>query len=241
MKEQLYTIPVNDAFDTDCECPICIMRKTLENDAITYTLGPSYMEDDNRAKTDEQGFCSTHIKALYSQGNRLGLALILNTHIDKTLSDIKKLSKNSVISNGNIFKKKSNIPPIIEYINKLENNCFICNRIDNVFKRYLITILHLYKTDTDFVNKFKNSKGFCTKHYANLYELAISELDKKELNEFLETLNNIYFKNMERVNDDLDWFIKKFDYRFQNEPWKNSQDALPRSIIKTHNTILDNI
>ena len=25
MKEQLYSIPVNDAFDADCECPVCFM------------------------------------------------------------------------------------------------------------------------------------------------------------------------------------------------------------------------
>ena len=58
MAEQLYTIPVNDAFTTDCECPICEMNRQLERNAIDYTMGPSYMEDDNRAMTDEQGFCA---------------------------------------------------------------------------------------------------------------------------------------------------------------------------------------
>ena len=58
MAEQLYTIPVNDAFHADCECPLCQMQKTLEEHAIEYTMGPSYMEDDNRAMTDKMGFCS---------------------------------------------------------------------------------------------------------------------------------------------------------------------------------------
>ena len=39
MAEQLYTIPVNDAFDTDCECPVSAMYMKLENDALDYTLG----------------------------------------------------------------------------------------------------------------------------------------------------------------------------------------------------------
>jgi hypothetical protein len=43
---------------------------------------------------------------------------------------------------------------------------------------------------------------------------------------------------MQRVNDDLEWFINKFDYRFQDEPWKNSKDAIPRTIIKTNHSIL---
>ena len=41
MAEQLYTIPVNDAFHADCECPLCQMQKTLEEHAIEYTMGPS--------------------------------------------------------------------------------------------------------------------------------------------------------------------------------------------------------
>ena len=39
MEEQLYTIPVNDAFTTDCECPICEMNRQLERNAIDYTMG----------------------------------------------------------------------------------------------------------------------------------------------------------------------------------------------------------
>ncbi|MFQ7394027.1 MAG: DUF6062 family protein, partial [Lachnospira eligens] len=55
MKEKIYTIPVNDAFSSDCECPICSMYKALEDDAVSYTMGPSYMEDDIRAVTDKKG------------------------------------------------------------------------------------------------------------------------------------------------------------------------------------------
>ena len=79
MAEQIYTIPVNDAFDSGCECPMCQMQKDLERNAIEYTMGPSYMEDDNRAMTDKLGFCSHHLRMLYQEKNRLGLALMMNT------------------------------------------------------------------------------------------------------------------------------------------------------------------
>ena len=65
MKEKIYTIPVNDAFSSDCECPICSMYKALEDDAVSYTMGPSYMEDDIRAVTDKKGFCQKHLKKVY--------------------------------------------------------------------------------------------------------------------------------------------------------------------------------
>ena len=48
MKEQLFTIPVGDAFRTDCECPVCKLYEDLEKESIEFVMGPSYMEDDIR-------------------------------------------------------------------------------------------------------------------------------------------------------------------------------------------------
>lgn len=93
MKEKLYTIPVNDAFASSCECPICTMYKTLEDNSIEYTMGPSYMEDDVRSETDRLGFCDKHIKQVYHMDNRLGMAWVMKTHFDKTIDDVGKLQK----------------------------------------------------------------------------------------------------------------------------------------------------
>ena len=39
-------------------------------------------------------------------------------------------------------------------------------------------------------------------------------------------------ENLARVKEDIDWFTAKFDYRNANAPWKNSQDAVPRTMQK---------
>ena len=239
MAEQLYTIPVNDAFDSDCECPICVMHKQLEQNAIEYTMGPSYMEDDNRAMTDETGFCNHHIRILYGEKNRLGLALMMKTHTDKTIRDLKALSENKPTASGGLFKKAS-ASSVGEYIKKLESSCFVCDRINSTFDRYIDTIFHLWKKEPEFREKFKTSKGFCTYHYGILYDYGQTKLKKDDYSEFIDILNKVYFDNMERVNGDIGWFIDKFDYRFKDEPWKNSKDALPRGITKTNHIILDN-
>lgn len=238
MAEQLYTIPVNDAFDSDCECPICAMHRQLEQNAIEYTMGPSYMEDDNRAMTDKLGFCSNHMRILYGEKNRLGLALMLKTHTDKTIKDLKSLSGTKPAAQGGLFKKQSQ-SQVCEYIKNLESTCFICGRIEGTFNRYIDTIFHLWKKDEGFKTKFKNCKGFCTYHYGTLYDYGSIKLSKDAYSDFLDILNQVYFDNMERVNGDIGWFIDKFDYRYKNEPWKNSKDALPRGIIKANHTILE--
>lgn len=237
MKEQLYTIPVNEAFESDCECPLCKMKKELERNAIEFTLGPSYMEDDNRAITDEMGFCEKHIQDLYKEKNRLGLALMLSTHMAKTSKDLKKLSAAATPAGKSLFKKSSETSSLGAYVAKLEESCFICKRMNMVFDRYIDTIFHLYKKDSTFSDKIKNSKGFCTYHYALLFDKASAYLSKDVLENFLSDINSVYFSNMERMQEDIEWFINKFDYRYQDEPWKNAKDALPRAILKTHSSI----
>jgi hypothetical protein len=237
MKEKLYTIPVNDAFLEDCECPLCHMIKTLETNSIEFTMGPSYMEDDVRAETDKVGFCNHHLQLLYEHQNRLGLALILKTHMDKTIQQLESQSSGKVKTSGSLFKKKQETSSVASYIKKLEASCFICDKINTTFERYIATIFSLYQKDDQFRERFSNSKGFCTSHYGLIYEEASKYLNGNLLEQFIKELNNLYFCNMKRVKDDLEWFIDKFDYRNTNEPWKDSKDALPRSITKT-NSIL---
>ena len=232
MKEHLYTIPVNEALEKECECPVCAMRHELEKASLEYTLGPSYMEDDVRMVTDRAGFCPTHAKELYRQQNRLGLALILKTHMDRTIKELEQLSKGPVIGGG-LFKKKSDAP-VVEYIKKLNCSCFVCERVEGVFKRYIATVFYLFEKESDFRQKLAECKGFCNEHYALLYEQAPQYLSGKKLTEFIEMLNDVYLTNMKRVRDDLEWFTDKFDYRNADAPWKNSKDALPRTILKTN-------
>lgn len=239
MKEKIYSIPVNDAFGSECECPVCAMYKTLEDNAVEYTMGPSYMEDDTRAMTDENGFCRRHMQMIYESGNKLGIALILKTHFDRVIKETKSLPLTNEPKKGIFARKPSEKSPVVEYLNRLNSSCFVCNRINNVFDRYIDTIFFLWKSEKDFKDKFAASKGFCNEHYARLADDAPKHMSGKQLEEFNETLTGLYISNMERVRDDLDWFINKFDYRYKEEPWKNSKDSIPRAMIKTNGIIME--
>lgn len=267
MKEKLYTIPVNDAFQAGDECPVCRMRALLEANAIEFTMGPSYMEDDVRMETDRIGFCRHHIRLLYANQNRLGLALMLKTHMDRTISDLERLAAGKTSSEPSArpaSKPSTAAPtsaskpspfaaflhrkgqsagtggndPIQSYIQGLDNSCYVCSRIGEMYGRYLDTVFYLYKNDSAFRSLFQSSKGFCTSHYALLRGMAPEQLSGAVLAGFLSDLDKIYIENMKRVRDDLEWFTDKFDYRNADAPWKNSKDALPRAITKT-NSIVD--
>lgn len=230
MKEKIYTIPVNDAFDSACECPICSMYWTLEKDAVAYTMGPSYMEDDLRMQTDELGFCEKHIQQVYNMENRLGFALVMKTHLDKVIAEMEQRCSQPV--KGKTIFGKVTPTGAAAYAQKLADTCFVCSRIENTFARYIDTVLRLYKQDAAFRQKYAACKGFCTTHYGQLVQAASEKLSGSILNDFMTVTNQLYLDNMKRVRDDVAWFINKFDYQYADEPWKNAKDSLQRAVIK---------
>lgn len=236
MAEKLYTIPVNEVFEKKCECPVCEIYHSLEKSSLEFTMGPSYMEDDIRAMTDKTGFCRMHSEKLLGMNNRLGMALILKTHTDKVNKDISKLSSN--IKSKGFFKKADN-KELLDYIKELNKSCFVCNRINEVFDRYIATIFHLWKNDSSFREKYLKSEGFCVEHFGMLVERAESELSGKTKEEFVDATVKLYNDNMERINEDLAWFINKFDYKYKDEPWKNSKDSVPRALTKLNGIIVE--
>ena len=56
MKETIYTIPINEAFDTECSCAICAIENRIESEEIEYALGPAMMEPDFRIISNQKGF-----------------------------------------------------------------------------------------------------------------------------------------------------------------------------------------
>ena len=56
------------------------------------------------------------------------------------------------------------------------------------------------------------------------------KLDKKKFNEFYKDASEVENKYFEKIAEDVSWFAKKFDYRYDNEPWYNAKDAIPRAL-----------
>ncbi len=157
MKETIYTIPVNEGFDESGECPFCNMYKKLEDDSIDYMLGASYMEDDIRAETDKVGFCQKHYDMMYKKGNRLGLALMVQTHLSKITKDIEQLSSSiKKEKKKSLFSRNEHNNKVASYINDITDSCYVCDRINKNFERYFDTFFYMWKKDNDIKNKVKN-------------------------------------------------------------------------------------
>lgn len=99
-------------------------------------------------------------------------------------------------------------------------------------ERYLDVIMYLWSKEADFRKVFTEKKGFCLIHLNMLIAAAEKYLNAAENKKFLSLLMQQQIEHLERIEQELEWFTKKFDYRNNDAPWGNSKDALPRSIQK---------
>ena len=68
---------------------------------------------------------------------------------------------------------------------------------------------------------------------------AHKRFSDKDFSDFANTIIPVQKKNLSRIDDELDWFIQKFDYRFKDEPWKNSKDSVERAILKVSSASME--
>lgn len=97
--------------------------------------------------------------------------------------------------------------------------------------RYYATFFHLLK-EPEFRSRVENCKGFCVGHFAGLLEHAQTQLQEPHRQWFYTVIPELMQQNLARVKGDLDWFAAKFDYRNASADWKNSKDAVQRSMQK---------
>ena len=238
MKEQLYTIPLNDAVNAGDECPFCYIERNVEQDLLDFTLGSgsSYMESDIREQTDKAGFCREHFKKMFDYGNTLGNGWILKTHYMRMIGEMKQQFKSYSpvkMTLKDKFKKNGDSSnPVAAWVKEKDCSCYICKRFEDTYARYIDTFFVMYKKDPAFREKIKNSKGFCLHHFGDLCAQADFALNEKEKQEFFPAMFALMEDNMNRLFEDVTWLVDKFDYRNKDADWKNSKDAIQRGMQK---------
>ncbi|MCL2405866.1 MAG: DUF6062 family protein [Defluviitaleaceae bacterium] len=229
MPNHIHTIPVLDALRDPQGCALCVMHNKLETDAINFIMGPAYMEDDVRTQTNRLGFCESHLAAMYAGQNRLGLALMLHTYMRQLNKDISSIIKSKLPSP--FFGKDANGPlaKIHAHLVKAGESCYVCNKIEDTYNRYIDTFLYLWNKGGDDAKLIKSQKSYCLPHFTLLVTQA-DKLSRSKREKFIEEIVLPQLKSMQELEEDLEWFTLKFDYRYADEPWKNSKDALPRAL-----------
>ena len=225
--EQIYTIPVNEAFEASGEdarhgCPLCSLAVKLELNELDLILGASMMEPDIRIQTNKEGFCKNHYAKMMVRGKRLPLALMLESHLHDVADDVK--------GKGILAHLGGTGASLMKKMDRRLASCYICRRVDTNLARMVDTAVLLWDSDPAFPKKMKSVPYYCIPHYRALLAVAQNKLSKKKFADFYKLLSEVENNYMETLCEDVSWFCKKFNHSYADEPWKNAKDAPERAI-----------
>lgn len=218
MREDICSIPVNDVFGPKNGCPFCKMRDMLEQRSAEYVTGAAMMEPDVRITTNEQGFCNRHFGMMLKVGSRLSNALILESHLQKISEELMPKAVK-----GKPDKK------ILAALDKLNDNCFICNRVQMNMDNMVRIVYAMWQEDAEFRQLYSEQKYICLEHYTLLMNGAQKAMGRN-VGPFYEATANLAGGYLEELQRDVSHFCKMFDYRNADGDWGNSKDSIERAV-----------
>jgi len=205
MKETIYTIPINDAFDDPNGCPLCRLHAKLEADALEYVTGAAMMEPDVRIQTNKLGFCLKHFEDMAAMGKRLPLGLILESYLIEQRQTLEKSIGNPAAT------------------------CFVCDRKDTFMSAYYRNLIYIWQTDPNFRDKFEKAK-LCFPHIGALLDVSILHLKRKQLETFKQVVCAKAYVKLDDLSTKVSKFCKSFDHRFAGQDLGDSKTAIEQSI-----------
>ena len=220
MKPNITTIPITELFSQTDGCPVCRMRRMLEEQYVEHITGAAMMAPDVRVITNRLGFCHRHYSMMVNTGPRLSNALLLQTHIDELRSKM--------------FPKNSSDPPnkkMLESIHELGGTCYVCSRVEHDILHLLSTVYVQYGEDEEFREQYKAQDYICLDHYALIMaNVNKRAMDKRTLADFYEATNALSKGYLDTLYDDVTHFTSMYDYRNSGGDYKNSKDSIERSV-----------
>lgn len=234
VKYELQTIPVWDAYEHEADCPLCFLEERLEADYQRFFLGSAVMAPEMRVEVNRIGFCANHFSLLERGSNRLGLALMTQTHLAERRARFEKARRAAARAAGSAKTRKirAELDTLLEALTGEERSCMICNRLATDLANYAFTIVSLHRSDEDFAETLRNSRGFCLPHMRTTIEVAREVLRGKELAAWLSDLFSVQDATLSALDEGLEDLVSRYDYRSTEPLTQSVKAALARAISK---------
>ncbi len=219
MRDDITSIPISEIFETQDGCPICRMRDLLEQRMVDYITGAAMMEPDVRKETNKLGFCYTHYEQMLKKHNHLGVALMMESHLDS----LEKRIFGGLIKDAGKQGKAAK---------EALSTCFVCERVDKNMEQMADNLCKLWERERDFRDTFAAQPTLCLPHYALLIEAAGRTMGKRYRGEFGEAASKLARGELQNLRSDVKHFCSMFDYRNsgENADWGTSKDSVERCV-----------
>lgn len=225
MKQDICTIPISDIFEIQDGCPICRMRAELEERVLDFVMGAAMMEPDVRHETNRLGFCPEHLNIMYGRGNKLPLALILESHLIEINDAVFKRHGKSIL-----HSTLSRATASANDAKTIAESCYVCERVRQAMDKEFETLWCMWKKEDEFRQNVACQPLICLPDYAMLIERGARALDKKTFEGFYEVISSVAQKGIAKLQSDVSSFCGMYDYHNNGADFGSLRDAIKNAV-----------
>lgn len=194
-------------------CPLCAIKSIIEEQVIHEFLNDAVMEDNTHIEVVKKGFCAHHFDMMFNRPNKLSLAIQARSNLP-TVESLLAPAKN-----------KGGAKKLADKIDGAINECIVCDYVEKSMVKYYKTIAQMFLYEKEFYKYLIKCKGFCMEHYAQL--LRYSGYASIGTKDYLKTLSDTQKRAFSLLDNNLETFCRKHDYRNANMPLGSAENALP--------------
>jgi len=198
---------VHDAYERGGECPFCDLEEAAESTYLKSFQHSRVMEPNVRVQTNRMGFCPGHYRKLYNGENKLGLSLVVHTHLQYILPRIGA-ALDAMVKAADGRKAKEHLSAAAAPISALRDSCFICDLLVADMERYAFTLLYLWSRDPEFSAVFRASRGFCIPHFMVILNEASKSMRADRIKGWLAATIPLMKGSLQRLEEELHAFTQ---------------------------------
>jgi hypothetical protein len=185
------------------ECPLCLLAEWAEETYLRSFQHSRVMEPNVRVKTNDTGFCPLHYRKLYEGENKLGLGLMVHTHLREKLPLIQESLEAMRAGAAAGRKGAGRLEEAAASLENMHDTCFICDLLKLDLDRYAFTILYLWRKDAEFLSTFRSSRGFCLSHFLVMVAKGRRMMRADRLQRWLEDCIPLMMASLQELERDL--------------------------------------
>ena len=223
---------VHDAYREGGECPLCSLAEAAERACLASFQSGRVMEPSARVRTNETGFCPDHLRALYAGENRLGLALMLHTHLQEKRAVLRGALEGILEASGAGRKNGTRLDALVASLAAGRDACVVCESLAKDLDRYAFTIVYLWQKDPEFPPVLRASRGFCVSHFLEVLAEAREVLGADALGDWLREVVPLMTASIDRLEAEVGGFIQLFRASNRSLGTDEERTALARTVQK---------
>ena len=207
-------------------CPVCVVVARAERKAVDHLLYDQVNDISRRdALRASRGYCLYHTDMLSEGRSALGIAIISRDILRAMTAELEAAGTGQDTSGSQILERfvPGTARTGARLATKIEPQaqCPMCAARPQIEEPLIIGLLRNLDDDA-FAAAFAASEGLCRRHLANTLRAANSATAHQ-----LATLQAACWRDVEAT---LDEFIRKHDYRFNEEVAENERDIWLRAL-----------